>query len=150
MKKTNTKSGAAHIRKICEDLHLSARQLAFTVGLSPHNFYDILSCKNGLSEYVAMKINKALPGYSIEWLLDKEDSSTSDDANNDSPKEVKVERRPYARVKATETYADSKDRYIEWLQKQLEKEREENKRLLNIILNQEKQHSYENLYIDTD
>lgn len=167
MKGTNL-NGAARIKEICEDLHTSVRQLALSVGLSPHNFYDIFSGRCGLSEYTAMKINKALPDYSIEWLLDREHSSTSDDANNDSstrwiiedspsfddtvndsPKELKVEKRPYAKMRNA-VYPDVKDQYIRWLQKQLEKERDENKRLLNIILNQDKQHSYENLYIDTD
>lgn len=150
MKKTNTKSGAARIKEICNDMHTSARQLALAVGLKPHNFYDIFSGRCGLSEYTAMKINRVFPDYSIEWMLDKEDSSTSDDANNDGPKEAKVERRPYTRTRAAALYTDRKDMYIEWLQQQLEKERDENKRLLDIILNQNKQHGYENLYIDTD
>ena len=112
MKGTNP-NGAARIKEICEDLHTSVRQLALSVGLSPHNFYDIFSGRCGLSEYTAMKINKAIPDYSIEWLLDREHSSTSDDVNNDGPKEVKVERRPYTRTRAAALYTDRKDMYIE-------------------------------------
>lgn len=136
--RNSSSDSAARIKEICNDLHISARQLAFTAGIEPHNFYDIFSGKCGISKYVAMMINKALPDYSVNWLLTGEEPSIPKDAGNDargtSIGAVNVVRSPRAKTKIETGNADSKDRYIEWLQEQLEKAQEENRRLLDIIL----------------
>ena len=133
MRKSNP-NGAARIKEICKDLHVSTRQLALTVGLVPHNLYDILSGRCGLSEYVAIVINKTLPDYSVEWLMSDGDVPQTSDTSQVSIGAVNVVRSPRAKTKIETGNADSKDRYIEWLQEQLEKAQEENRRLLDIIL----------------
>lgn len=129
---------AERIDKICFELKLSKRQLAAAADIQPQNLYDISSGKCKISRNVAMRINAAFPNYSVNWILYGTIDSPSQSSQG-SVSSVNVVQSPKTKMRfASNTDADGKDRYIEWLQSQLEKAHEENKRLLDIILQMKK------------
>lgn len=130
---------AERIDKICFELRLSKRQLAAAADIQPQNLYDISSGKCKISRNVAMRINAAFPNYSVNWILcGANDIPASSSQSSVSSVNVVQSPKTKMRIAANTDTDDSKDRYIEWLQSQLEKAHEENKRLLDIILQMKK------------
>lgn len=126
------------INKICFDLRLSKRRLATLAEIQPQNLYDISSGKCKISRNVAMRINAAFPSYPVDWILfgtgNLPSSSLSSNVNA-----ANAVKNPKTNMYVTDNSdANDKSCYIEWLQSQLEKAQEENKRLLEIILQTKK------------
>lgn len=69
----NSKS-RERLKRICEDLHITQKQLSGATGISENTLSKIATGRGPLTRQIAEEIIKICPSYRIEWLMGFDDN----------------------------------------------------------------------------